>query len=211
MFTFDTSKNPGCVHPYNGPLKDFVTSANKNITSFLNRQRDTNTLKFSKEKDEFVESSRASEIKMSTKEQHLNVGPKKPDTWIFPSIQMGNLGIRQDEHLTASFIDATGREKGSKIVFGTGYFNLTDENMHAIIHQSKANFEILCAHPRANSFYNAPFPLYGVPFAYSLISKHFLQLCGQRGVLNRVQLFEYERPKWTFHAKGEIRKLCEFK
>merc|ERR1719415_368739 len=74
--------------------------------------------------------------------------------------------------------------------------------MHAIMHKSKAAFDVICAHPKANSFFNAPFPLYGVPFAYTLIARHFLDLCKSSGTSSRLQMFEYQRPNWTFHGKG---------
>ena len=195
--TFNTL-NCDNSHPYQGNVKTFVSFANRKLTSFLNRQKNINTLKFDAQKDQFIEASDSNNEVLPT----ADTSTKETDTWVFPSIQMGPLGINQDEELTSKFLEKSGKVKGSRIVFGTGYFNLTDEYMHAIMHKSKANFDIICAHPKANSFFNASFPLYGVPFAYTLIAKHFLELCRQSGASNRVQMFEYQRPKWTFHGKG---------
>ena len=119
---------------------------------------------------------------------------------------MGIFGINQDELLTSKFLENSGKDKGAKIVFGTGYFNLTDDYMNSIINKSKASFDILCAHPKANSFFNAPFPLYGVPFAYTYIAKHFMSHCAQAGASNRIRMFEYQKPNWTFHGKGKVKR-----
>ena len=115
-----------------------------------------------------------------------------------------------------------------------------------ILKASKVQFDLVSAHPKANGFYRARFPLGGIPYAYSLISQQFFNSankvnlvigwtwnCIQKNKGNivslvsidiriaiaikkarpiskfkeaetasRIRLFEYWRPKWTFHAKG---------
>lgn len=183
-------------HPYKGNYKKFIENAHNRIHLFLSEQKKINSLKFDKEGEAFI---KAGEIKT---ESMLNSLDSESDTWIFPSVQMGLLRIHQDELLTLKFLENTGADTGSRIVFGTGYFNLTDEYMNTIMHKSKAKFDIICAHPEANSFFNAPFPLNGVPFAYSFIANHFMNLCKQIGASNRIEMFEYQRSGWTFHGKG---------
>ena len=182
------------MHPYKGQYEEFVGSAHKRILSFLENQKRNNKLAYDKQRQVFNEV-----------DSHGNENTNDDcDTWVFPSVQMGNLRIYQDELLTTKFLDHTGNDPASRIVFGTGYFNLTDDYMRKIIDKSKSKFSIICAHPKANSFYNAPFPLYGIPFAYTFIANHFLNLCQKAGASSRIQMFEYQKPGWTFHAKGKI-------
>ena len=68
---------------------------------------------------------------------------------------------------------------------------------------SQVQFDLLSAHPKANGFYGARFPLGGIPHAYSLISQQFFKsVIEQEETSRKVRLFEYLRPDWTFHAKG---------
>ena len=52
-------------------------------------------------------------------------------------------------------------------------------------------------------FAGASFPAGGIPSAYSLILQQFLEsVIKKKSFGSRIQVFEYLRPKWTFHAKG---------
>lgn len=65
------------------------------------------------------------------------------DTWIFPLIQMGTFGINQDYIVTQKLW--TQASTGNKIHIGSGYFNLTQHYIDAILRSSKAEFKILAA------------------------------------------------------------------
>lgn len=83
-----------------------------------------------------------------------NCDPKVPgkDTVIFPLLQMGPLGIMQDEMVTSKIFESS--PHGSKSFLATGYFNLTENYLNRIIN-SKGKYEVLCAHPEVNGFYKA--------------------------------------------------------
>ena len=51
-------------------------------------------------------------------------------------------------------------------------------------------------------FLGASFPAGGIPYAYSLILQQFLESVIKQNSQERIGIFEYLRPKWTFHAKG---------
>ena len=89
----------------------------------------------------------------------------------------------------------------SKYSFATGYFNLTNSFMADILGQRDSSYNILMAHPEANGFLGAKFPAGGIPHAYTLIARNFWTEA-QRKDGDRVRLFEYRRPGWTFHGKG---------
>ncbi|XP_073945442.1 phosphatidylglycerophosphate synthase 1 [Choristoneura fumiferana] len=125
--------------------------------------------------------------------------PEK-DTWVFPLIQMGEYEIRQDERVTQGMLGSAPPD--SLIRLATGYFNLTGEYADTLLKDCKANISLLMAHPNANGFMGAAGPAGGIPHAYSLIAKKFWNRVEECNHTNRVQMLEYERQDWTFHAKG---------
>ncbi|CAH0723312.1 unnamed protein product, partial [Brenthis ino] len=122
------------------------------------------------------------------------------DTWVFPLIQMGEFKINQDEQATCSILSSA--PKGSYFRLATGYFNLTEKYATILLRDCKASISLLMAHPNANGFMGAAGPAGGIPHAYSLIARQFWQKVVEYNQTCRVQVLEYERPGWTFHAKG---------
>ncbi|XP_053607980.1 CDP-diacylglycerol--glycerol-3-phosphate 3-phosphatidyltransferase, mitochondrial [Plodia interpunctella] len=122
------------------------------------------------------------------------------DTWIFPLIQMGEFNITQDEQVTKRLLESA--PPNSKLKLATGYFNLTDQYANTLLKDCKGNISLLMAHPNANGFLGAAGPAGGIPHAYSLIARKFWQRILDSKQTDRIQLLEYERPGWTFHAKG---------
>lgn len=127
-------------------------------------------------------------------------GDSSLDTWVFPLIQMGEFNITQDEYVTRKLMVSA--PKGSHLQLATGYFNLTEQYTRTLLDQCKANVSLLMAHPNANGFLGAAGPAGGIPFAYSLIAKQFWQRVVDSNQASRIRMLEYERPGWTFHAKG---------
>lgn len=129
-----------------------------------------------------------------------NLKESNADTWVFPLLQMGEFKITQDEQATQRILAST--PKGSYIRLATGYFNLTEEYAQTLLRNCKSKISLLMAHPNANGFLGAAGPAGGIPHAYSLIAKKFWQRVVDSNQESRVSMMEYERPGWTFHAKG---------
>lgn len=55
---------------------------------------------------------------------------------------------------------------------------------------------------KANGFQGARGPAGSIPTAYSLIAKSFYESLVRGQQNHRVNFFEYEKPGWTYHAKG---------
>ena len=121
------------------------------------------------------------------------------DTVVFPTVQMGVYGITQDCDLTSSILRAGG--EGSSYHFATGYFNLTERFMRDIM-ETRSRYGLLMAHPEANGFLGARFPIGGIPHAYTDIARTFRGRLIASGMEGRARMFEYRRPGWTFHGKG---------
>ncbi|XP_064607284.1 CDP-diacylglycerol--glycerol-3-phosphate 3-phosphatidyltransferase, mitochondrial-like [Liolophura sinensis] len=122
------------------------------------------------------------------------------DTWLYPLVQMGPLGITQDEDTMRRLLRSA--DSGHRIRLASGYFNLTDQYMDILLNQSLAQYEILMASPQVNGFYGARGMTGGIVPAYIYISKLFFQTLSALNQQNRIKLYEYYRNKWTFHVKG---------
>lgn len=164
--------------PYEENQKCFVAQANDSICKFFT----------------------ASAAEMKCHAEQIRSSNKKIDTWIFPLVEMGQLGIHHDSIVTEQlFFNAV---PDSRINLTSGYFNLTQTYMDAIATKCMSSFEILMAHPNANGFQGAKGPAGGIPAAYSHISKNFLKKLIETNQSERIKLYEYQRTGWTYHAKG---------
>nr|CAG4651953.1 EOG090X08SX [Triops cancriformis] len=121
------------------------------------------------------------------------------DTWMFPLLQMGQLGIYVDSQVTKALLQSA--PYGSHIKLASGYFNLTQDYMDTIL-GSEATFDILMAHPTANGFLGAKGFAGAIPAAYTQLAFEFFQRLRYLLVSHRIKLMEYRRNMWTFHAKG---------
>ncbi|GAQ88412.1 Phosphatidylglycerolphosphate synthase [Klebsormidium nitens] len=123
------------------------------------------------------------------------------DTWVLPTVQMGPLGVRQDERATLSFFRRLPRH--SLVHLASAYFNLAapyEEALLEALHES-LRVKIVTAAPTANGFYGSRGPSGLIPGAYSLMEQRLYERAGgdhQAGL----EIFEYSREGWTFHAKG---------
>nr|CAG4640991.1 EOG090X08SX [Eulimnadia texana] len=163
------------LHPYESDRKIFATDARDKVASVMNT--------FKTEEKKFEYSS-----------------PKDRDTWVFPLIQMGQLGITMDSSCTSKILGSI--PKNAELSLASGYFNLTQEYMDSILHSTEASTHILMAHPTANGFLGAPGFAGAIPSAYTHIAATFFHQVRQSGQSARIRLWEYQRNLWTFHAKG---------
>lgn len=121
------------------------------------------------------------------------------DTWVFPLVQMKPLGIHMDEQVTQRLLTKGGPD--ATVFLTSGYFNLTRAYMRLVL-AAGADYRILTASPEVNGFYGAKGVAGAIPAAYVHIARQFYSKVCQLGQQERVHLYEYHRPQWTFHAKG---------
>ncbi|KAM9774176.1 CDP-diacylglycerol--glycerol-3-phosphate 3-phosphatidyltransferase, mitochondrial isoform X1 [Syngnathus typhle] len=173
----------GMVHPYQGDRQDFSAAASKHIM-------------------EVVDMARVRQQLLLSQHQHTEEEEEEQeekDTWVFPLVQMKPLGIRVDEQVTQRLLRDAGPD--STIYLTSGYFNLTRAYMHLVLGPG-AGYRILTASPEVNGFFGAKGVAGAIPDAYTHIARQFYERVRQLGQQGRVQLHEYHRPQWTFHAKG---------
>ncbi|XP_070581080.1 CDP-diacylglycerol--glycerol-3-phosphate 3-phosphatidyltransferase, mitochondrial-like [Ptychodera flava] len=208
------------IHPYKDDINKFKEEARRRVNTLLDYHKnirdsssptmtDTTLIeelglhqlsRNSKLSDNFEQT--CSEMSERTKgaNAQLNSDDRESDTLILPLIQMGPLGIRNDELATRTLLETA--EDGTEIHLASGYFNLTESYLDIVLNKSKAHFNMLTANPRANGFFGAKGIAGSIPDAYTHIEKHFYKRVCDSMQQKRIQLFEYFRDKWTFHAKG---------
>jgi len=132
--------------------------------------------------------------------KQIETGQANPDTLILPLVQVGPIKIQQDEKFTLDFL-RTFSQPSDTFYFASGYFNFTPHYMQKIL-ESKALFKILTASPKSNGFYGSNGVSFYIPPGYTCIERDFMLEAekNQRG--KEIQIYEYEKPGWTFHAKG---------
>ncbi|KAK3843699.1 MAG: hypothetical protein J3R72DRAFT_440592 [Linnemannia gamsii] len=128
------------------------------------------------------------------------------DTTLHPLIQMGPLGIRQDERVTLSVLDhvlhADEQDNPAKVFITSGYFNFEKRYSQSIINTKVAHVGLIAASPEANGFFNSAGISKYIPPAYTLIEQRFFNDAKAAGNAERIKIEEYARKGWTYHAKG---------
>lgn len=122
----------------------------------------------------------------------LKENNKKSDTWIVPSLQMGQLGIRHDEDVTEHLL----KTSETKIEMCSAYFNFPKKYQDLVLNRN--NTDIITASPHANGFFGSKGFSGYIPLIYSIIEERFYNKIKNENV----KLYEYNRDKWTFHGKG---------
>ncbi|KAJ8957415.1 hypothetical protein NQ318_004895 [Aromia moschata] len=192
-------------------LTDFYSNLVKKVQKFSLKMDKHNNVTLCKDwqyspfegsKNQFVENAGdlIEQYLLETKDAQNVHKQEGFDTWIFPLVQMGQLGIEQDAQVTQKILAEAPRR--SRLEIATGYFNLTGRYMDTLIQDCRAQCDILMAHPKANGFLGAKGLAGGIPWAYSIIAQKFKKQAVNNGQQYRINLLEYLRNGWTYHAKG---------
>uniref|UniRef100_G3U862 CDP-diacylglycerol--glycerol-3-phosphate 3-phosphatidyltransferase n=1 Tax=Loxodonta africana TaxID=9785 RepID=G3U862_LOXAF len=182
----------GMVHPYKGDRAAYCKAANKRVMDVINSART---------RQQLLHAQTFHSDSLLTQEDAAAAGDRRPapDTWIYPLIQMKPFEIQIDEIITETLL--TEAERGARIYLTTGYFNLTQAYMDLVL-GTRADYRILLASPEVNGFFGAKGVAGAIPAAYVHIERQFYREVCSLGQQERVQLQEYWRRGWTFHAKG---------
>lgn len=107
------------ILPYEGTKEQFIRLAKERVTNFVQE---------------------AYQRQLKLREENTQA-----DTWVFPLLEMGQIGIHHDSVVTKQLLSNC--IDGSRLKLATGYFNLTQEYMDTITHKCLAQCSILMAHP----------------------------------------------------------------
>ncbi|KAL9647417.1 hypothetical protein ABK040_006780 [Willaertia magna] len=117
------------------------------------------------------------------------------NTWIFPTIQMGQLNVRHEQFIISGIINSS----INKLDITSAYFNFTNNYLNNVLKTPCSDISILTANPKANGFYTAKGISGKIPMCYDCMEQLFYNQLENK---KNIKLFEYMREKWTFHAKG---------
>jgi CDP-diacylglycerol---glycerol-3-phosphate 3-phosphatidyltransferase len=123
------------------------------------------------------------------------------DTVVFPTCQVGPCDFTNDHEVVDATLAMVPSTEALHIT--TPYCNFTDSFTNIMFKQCQAQqINVIVAHPTANGFFKGKGAHTLIPWAYSSFLERFHALVASAGQMARVHLVEYERPDWTFHAKG---------
>nr|XP_018267092.1 CDP-diacylglycerol-glycerol-3-phosphate 3-phosphatidyltransferase [Kwoniella dejecticola CBS 10117]OBR89250.1 CDP-diacylglycerol-glycerol-3-phosphate 3-phosphatidyltransferase [Kwoniella dejecticola CBS 10117] len=151
------------------------------------------------------------------------------DTWFWPVIQSGVLGIKEEEKTLVKVWNAVRRsfeheqsenskdrsqvsekkqiQNGVKVDLTSGYFGLYKEYKKQVL-DSPANVDVIAASPKANGFYGSKGFSRLIPEGYTLLESRFYRDAVRRGrewteeKAAGIRLKEWEKSGWTYHSKG---------
>lgn len=126
------------------------------------------------------------------------------DTWFWPVLQAGVLGLREEERAIGLVFDAIKDAQGTSPVavdLTSGYFGLYKAYKAAVV-ESPAPVRIIAASPEANGFFGSKGLSRLIPEGYTLLEKRFYADVERAGRVGDVRLQEWKRDGWTYHSKG---------
>ncbi|KAK6059173.1 hypothetical protein COOONC_03200, partial [Cooperia oncophora] len=121
------------------------------------------------------------------------------DTVLYPLLQMGLFGYHEEYELLKKLFSS--KDSSMSVTMASGYFNCIEDYERLIFSEGEYPMDIITAAPKANGFFGAAGVSGYVPSMYSWVAASVLQLREKYG-RNAVNLYEYYRDGWTFHAKG---------
>ncbi|KAI4527319.1 hypothetical protein K525DRAFT_187069 [Schizophyllum commune Loenen D] len=130
-----------------------------------------------------------------------------PQVLIFPVIQAGQFGVREEENALAllfKHLQIYGGESGQRplVDLTSGYFGLYRPYQELILASKNVDTSIIAASPKANGFYGSSGISGRIPEGYTLLEQRFMRAVRQAGRQADVRLHEWHREGWTYHAKG---------
>mmetsp|Transcript_27780 Transcript_27780/g.55974 ORF Transcript_27780/g.55974 Transcript_27780/m.55974 type:complete len:510 (+) Transcript_27780:44-1573(+) len=139
----------------------------------------------------------------SADEELQSQGSEHPvvDTWVFPTLQVGPLGISQDYRATEAILKVA--PQSGSVNLATAYLNPPPEFTALLAAASPAGvLRVLTAHYDSHGFHNARGLMSLVPKCYEAIARLRVlpALAAQRPGTSR--FLSYRRQYWTYHAKG---------
>ncbi|KAF5341669.1 hypothetical protein D9611_001998 [Ephemerocybe angulata] len=142
------------------------------------------------------------------------VGPTSDEVLVFPLIQGGQFGIREEEETFGQLFRQLRRsERRPLLDLTSGYFSLYQPYQSMILSSPNVDCRIVAASPKANGFYGSAGLSGRIPEGYTLYEQRFIHAVKKAGRLWKavpdspiggqgVLLSEWSKPGWTYHAKG---------
>ncbi|KAJ7016943.1 hypothetical protein C8F04DRAFT_1158612 [Mycena alexandri] len=124
---------------------------------------------------------------------------------LLPLVQGGQFNVRDEEDtLKLLFEHLNTPSSGPRPLLDltSGYFGLYKEYQNLILQGPSFDCRIIASSPRANGFYGSAGVSGRIPEGYTLLEQRFMKAVERAGRQSAVQLNEWEKAGWTYHAKG---------
>lgn len=156
----------------------------------------------------------ASQIQLGTNDDSFK---SEQGILVFPVIQAGQFGIREEESILRLLFRSVnaavkhGSRKRPLVDLTSGYFSLYQPYQKLILGSRNLDCRIVAASPKANGFFGSSGVSGRIPEGYTYYEKRFMRAVRRAGRMWReaasgnfkgVQLSEWDKPGWTYHAKG---------
>lgn len=124
------------------------------------------------------------------------------ETLIVPLLQMSTYCIDEERRFINHVFSTS--PSNSIVKLASGYFNLTFEYIDVLLkNQSRySSVDVLVASEGVNSFYGAKGLIGRIPSVYTTFSRSFFHRIEKLNETNPIRMYLFQRPNWTFHAKG---------
>ncbi|KAH8822846.1 CDP-diacylglycerol-glycerol-3-phosphate 3-phosphatidyltransferase [Flagelloscypha sp. PMI_526] len=144
------------------------------------------------------------DIQGPARDSSLNMDPTEPAVYLSPIIQAGQFGVTEENETLEQLVRILSEDKNASptIDFTSGYFGLNETYQKLVLNNSWANWKILAASPQANGFFGSKGISGRIPEGYTYLEQRFMNTISSAGLGSSVQLHEWHRPGWTYHAKG---------
>uniref|UniRef100_A0A914YGV1 CDP-diacylglycerol--glycerol-3-phosphate 3-phosphatidyltransferase n=1 Tax=Panagrolaimus superbus TaxID=310955 RepID=A0A914YGV1_9BILA len=171
----DLDLSDNCIHPFEGNKAAFCEHVSTQVRSILST--------------------------LHTESSDSMISPSSTpasDTRIYPFLQFPPFKINDEVEILMKLFSHS--DNDIDVTVATGYFNLYDDYLDAILKKSNYPLTFLTAAPDANGFYNGQGLSGYVPSLYVNTSK----FCFDQAKIHQkqIKILEYSRPNWTFHGKG---------
>ncbi|KAF5326651.1 hypothetical protein D9619_004742 [Psilocybe cf. subviscida] len=131
---------------------------------------------------------------------------------LIPVIQAGQFNIREEENVFHQLFRYLARQASRSLLdLTSGYFSIYPPYQRLILNVPNVDCRIVAAAPKANGFYGSKGVSGRIPEGYTLYEQRFMRAVSRAGKLwkgpspsegHGVLLNEWEKPGWTYHAKG---------
>ncbi|KAJ7067316.1 hypothetical protein C8F01DRAFT_980074 [Mycena amicta] len=124
---------------------------------------------------------------------------------LYPLMQAGQFNIREEEETLQMLFEHLNSAAGLTrplVDLTSGYFGLYEEYQNLILRSPNVDCRIVAASPRANGFYGSRGVSGRIPEGYTLLEQRFMNAVATANRQSGVQLNEWQRDGWTYHAKG---------
>lgn len=139
---------------------------------------------------------------------------KEGDTELVPLIQMGPIGITQETDavpLIFSQLNKSSKSSSMKPIrmdLTSGYFSLYGPYKSLVLKsaaekESNSRIRIIAAAPESNGFFGSKGVSKYLPPAYTYLEWQFWNELKRRNRSEDVEIREWKKTGWTYHAKGE--------